>query len=227
MKNSYYISLLLWGIFSLTACSNEENVPVVQPDASGEFTDERDGTVYKYVRYGDLEWMAENLRFYVNTTGCHEYLTNENFGGTTNTEIFEQFGYLYDYATAEIACPEGWRLPTDEEWQYLEREMGMSVREVEHWDWRGNYAGKLLQQGISGSGMELMTGGFRKENGTSVISYSFLGAFGFFWTSTVDESSVGDMVIYRKIAYNENGVYRQSTMKTNGLSVRCVRDVQQ
>jgi uncharacterized protein (TIGR02145 family) len=40
----------------------------------------------------------------------------------------ETFGNLYTYEQALALAPEGWRLPTDEDWQKLEQAMGILVR---------------------------------------------------------------------------------------------------
>lgn len=181
MKQFYEI-LFLASLFFFIACSSgNDHLPVVSPEESGKFVDERDGTIYSWVRYGNLEWMTQNLKYDVGI-GNYKYTIAEIFGGTTNVEIFNTYGYLYTYSAAETACPEGWRLPTDEDWQALEQTMGMSVAESQDLDWRGDPAGEILQQDISGSGMELTSGGFRDAQGNC----DFLGAFGFFWSSTTD-----------------------------------------
>ena len=48
---------------ALVACSDDDKLPNVQPDAQGTFTDERDGNAYGWMRIGDLEWMTSNLRY--------------------------------------------------------------------------------------------------------------------------------------------------------------------
>ena len=51
------IGLLLFGV----SCSDDEERFVVYPDDKGVFVDD-EGNEYPYVRYGDLEWMTENLK---------------------------------------------------------------------------------------------------------------------------------------------------------------------
>jgi uncharacterized protein (TIGR02145 family)/uncharacterized repeat protein (TIGR02543 family) len=90
-----------------------------RPGFKPSITDSRDGTKYRViyvhntgsfsVQYIGTLWMAENLNFEAGISRC-----------LGNNEInCQRFGRLYDLTTAMQACPAGWRLPTEEDWQDL------------------------------------------------------------------------------------------------------------
>lgn len=229
MKNKYILVVALL-LLVIGACDdNESALPQVLPSEKGDFTDERDGSVYHWVRYGDLEWMVENMRIEVEMGNCQIYSEIQ----ITHDEREEQeakncvkYGYLYDYEAAQLAVPEGWRLPTDEDWQNLEKIMGVPESELSTFAWRGDRQGTMLQQKEM---LWLRLGGLinYEIDGNLVndrYSPDFIGFYGFYWTSTVDTSKEKAMV-YRQLSYNSSKIGRFSTLPEKLMSVRCVRDV--
>lgn len=97
MRIPFHTSLAIVSLsFLLSACSES-------------FTDSRDGQSYDVVKIGDLTWMAENLNFETAGSFCPE-------GDSRNCK---RLGRLYSWAEAKTVCPEGWRLPTKEDFEAL------------------------------------------------------------------------------------------------------------
>lgn len=85
--------------------------------------DIRDGQTYETVRYTSvfpdqtshsIKWMTRNLNFESEDSFCYD---NEN----SNCETY---GRLYTWYAAMKACPEGWRMPSDEDWYELSFHFG-------------------------------------------------------------------------------------------------------
>lgn len=66
--------------------------------------DSRDGQEYKAVIIGGRAWMVENLRYEASPSYCL---------GSDDCDV----GMLYTWDVAMQACPDGWHLPSIEEWK--------------------------------------------------------------------------------------------------------------
>ena len=174
----------------------------------GSFTDERDGKSYKWVQIGNQVWMAENLA-YDTGWGCWSYDENER--------NVSKYGYLYRWETAKKACPEGWRLPSNDEWSALidyikskgyNGDEGYVLKAETGWKDNGNGADKFNFKALPG-GMRHYREGFKdiKSNG-------------YWWSST--ERVVTALRIH--ISYYSSKFKRLPYDKDYGFSVRCLRD---
>ena len=83
--------------------------------APNTITDPRDGQIYKTVKLKDGKtWLAQNLNFDVGE-GSWLYKDPKNV---------EKYGRLYTWEAALKACPIGWHIPTDEEWNTMIKNYG-------------------------------------------------------------------------------------------------------
>ncbi len=76
--------------------------------------DARDGQSYKTVKIGDQIWMAENLNYATDGSWCYD-------NDPANCAVY---GRLYKRDVAINASPEGWHLPSGEEWETLADYLG-------------------------------------------------------------------------------------------------------
>lgn len=147
-----------------------------------------------------------------------------------------QEGLLYQWCGAMNAtisersrgiCPEGFHVPSDCEWMFLEHGQGMSItNQNANALYRGNAAtqgtssNKLRSQGTGStnlSGFSVLLAGFRSTNGT----FGNRPANSYFLTSS---GSVGS-VIGRLLSSANSGVYRNTGYtRPFAFSVRCLKD---
>lgn len=197
------------------------------------FTDQRDSNTYKIVNIGNRLWMAENLRF---KTLNGSWVYNND---TVNERIY---GRLYNWKTACKVCPDGWHLPSDSEWKYLEKEIGLTY-EIDKQYNRGSKEGLKLKsktlwnkQGNGNDSYEfniLPAGRFFEEEYAPSESDDYhvytngfyeLGEIAQFWTSSQDDINYPNHAWFRWFKSDNNSIRRDYTNIPNGLSVRCVKD---
>ncbi|MGJ8744857.1 FISUMP domain-containing protein [Polaribacter sp.] len=190
-----------------------------------DFFDTRDGNIYKTIQIGNQCWMAQNLN-YKTTEGCWNYLNNE-----INGEIY---GKLYSRENALIVSPEGWHLPTDEEWKILEgtvdSQFTVGDEEWNDWSYRGFDAGKNLKSttmwiengnGTDSFGFNALPGGFRTGSATNEDNnFENLGFSAPFWTST---SAGSDLLWNRELFSSKNTVHR-SFENSWAFAIRCIKN---
>jgi uncharacterized protein (TIGR02145 family) len=201
------------------------------------------GQVYNTVLIGDQCWLKENLNIGEMIPGGDEMQDNgmiEKYCYGTNPANCATYGGLYqwnemmDYTTtagAQGICPDGWHIPTDDEWKILEGTVD-SQYPVGDPEWnsigyrRGFEAGKNLKStygwNYQGDGTDLygfgaLPGGGRYSGG----SYGSVGNTGSWWSSS--EYSGSD-AWYRRLFHINNGSHRYYYPKIYGFSVRCLKD---
>lgn len=182
----------------------------IRPEAiPNTFKDERDDKFYRYVEIGSQIWMAENLNYYTSTGSWYPNDSEDNS---------DDFGCLYDLKTAKISCPQGWHLPTDEEWKTLERTLGMDESEIDIIGEResGKVGEKLQKQhpflDVEPSGFDAQFAGMRRSDG----SYEYVGFWSVYWTRDA---------YLRQIIWLNSWVYRgEATYSDYGFCVRCIKD---
>lgn len=189
---------------NLTAQNQNNNNNNNLTGNSGTFTDNRDNKTYDWVKIGNQTWMAENLAYKPNSGNYWAY--------DNNSSNVSKYGYLYDYQTATNVCPDGWHLPTDDEWKELETELGMTQSDANESGWRGDIGNKLKStsgwknngNGTNSSGFNAVASGYRYTYG----SFDYAGSGGYWWSSSPRGSS---SAWYRDLNYNDAEVRRATT----------------
>lgn len=229
-----YIGLAL-AMAIMPSCSDDK-APSVTPTDRGTVTD-NEGNVYEWVRIGDQMWTTSNAKngtsladaeYYNNFTWSY-VLGSDEAVEDYETNYFPVFGNMMTMEDAVKSAPEGWRLPTDEDWKKLEKTLGMG--DVDSKGYRGDGVAYALVNKESGAELSLNFGGgcFPIKNyGWIEINQDFVGEHGYYWSSTVDDSYNEEypMAYYRKVTVNYGKVDRNCMRTDSYLSVRWVKDVE-
>ncbi len=224
---------------------SETKAGYITVTAAGITVTDYDGNVYPTVTIGSQVWMAGNLKTTHYADGSaiplvegstawdalgysdKAYCWYDN--STTNRD---EYGGLYTWAAAmngaasstanpsgvQGACPDGWHLPSDEEWAQLtdflggQSVAGGKMKETGTLHWNSPNTGATNE-----SGFTALPGGYRDSGG----AFYSIGGYGYWWSS-----SEGDAynAWYRGLYCNFADVGRGNYYKNVGFSVRCVRD---
>ena len=157
------------------------------------FDDPRDGRVYNTVEIAGLEWMSENLNYRITGSMCYD---NHPFN-------CRRLGRLYTWWDATRACPEGWRLPSDEDWDKLYRHYG------------GNSIDAYNNM-ITGPFKAKMSGWYTQNN-----EFKAVNAKAYFWSSTTKNE--GEEARYYSLNKENKLLNSSKTQKSLAFSCRCVR----
>ncbi len=207
----------------------------ISPFSCGDnLYDARDGKSYATVQIGNQCWMAENINIGTMINGSSAQKDNgtiEKYCYSNLNSNCQTYGGLYqwnemmDYSpsdngnpgTTRGICPEGWHIPTDNEWKELEMFLGMSQLDADKTNtWRGSPVGTKLKEG-GGSGYEGKLAGRRTSSGM----FSLLDQYEYPWTAT-ESGSYGWR---RCLRAGDPSVGRWNTFpKSYGFSVRCIKD---
>lgn len=236
MKKVIYILWITLILASAGCSDNDKVLSLVTPETTGTLTD-NEGNAYTWVRYNGLDWMASNFRAGKPYYDTKNMWGKDQIGFDSKVQAmadYEMYGNLYTHAEALANAPEGWRLPTDEDWKKLEQALGMSEKTSDQIGWRGDNEGVLIQQDEAGSGIHLLLGGYVSIR---YFQHYFrqIREYGYYWSSTIDESTPQPTVaFYRRICFNSSKIERNvitleekstsGTIYQRYMSVRYVRD---
>jgi len=143
----------------------------------GLLSDARDGKKYKTIAIGTQVWMAENLAYNAKNSKCYN---NEQAN-------CNKYGRLYDWEAAMNACPAGWRLPNNDEWNVLvnyaggEKNAGAKLKAKNGW----NNFEKTSGNGTDYYGFAALPGG----HGSRESNFSYAGDLGLWWSDNQEVHS--------------------------------------
>jgi uncharacterized protein (TIGR02145 family) len=209
------------------------------------FTDFRDLTTYKTVTIDGAKWMAQNLAFLPSVNSPYTlsysepcYYVNGNTDTVVSvaksTENYQIYGVLYNWTSAKTACPNGWHLPSYDEWiafsNYLTNngfgfegsgtDIAKSLAAKTNWSDSSSEGtpGNDLKSN-NRSGFAGLPGGAVLDHGDN--RFSPPGKFCYWWSATQHE----DLRTWAMdLEYYATEFFLNSSPNYLGYSVRCIKD---
>jgi len=190
-----------------------------------------DGNEYATVEIGSQVWMAEPLATSSYSDGTAIPLVTSNtewsnltspgycFYNNDEATYGATYGALYNWyaVNAGNLCPDGWHVPTTDDWSILISNIGGAdqagkLKEAGTVHWNSPNTGATNETGFTA-----LPGGYRLSNG----GYVNMGAWGHWWLPVqVDE----DLAWYMYLSYDNTNITLTQFNKKIGLSIRCIED---
>lgn len=235
----------------MNGCDKSE---VEDIEATALTIEDIDGNLYQTVTIGSQIWMAENLKtsrynngdpiaHLIDTTSW-KLATEGGWCWHNNVADYDAvFGKLYNARAMDDSrgiCPEGWRIPSLEDWHALVSRYDPATLGITEWE-SGSYtivsdlAGAQLKDGglywigsdintnVSGFNA-LPVGGRRAWDGWFNYQQG-IGYFTSFWTShrMVDQYG-SDKATKVGLSYSDSTVNISALWLNQGLCVRCIKE---
>jgi uncharacterized protein (TIGR02145 family) len=173
------------------------------------------GETYKTVVIGTQTWFQRNLNYAVEGSRCYD----------NDPANCEKYGRLYNWEMAMAACPSGWHLPSDAEWNVFMKFVNPDCEDNKNCDYAGTNlkatSGWNDYNGKSGNGTDDF--GFAalpSGVGYSSTYFDDVGNKGEWWSSSEYKS---DYAYSRLTYYRHEYVDHRQEQKKYLLSVRCLK----
>lgn len=224
-ENVYYTSTASATI--TTVDSNKSLLEVMFRDGDHTLVDSRDNAQYPYRTIGEHDWTRKNMY----------YSNSDKIGMKVYANILDPLmGRLYTWDEAQSVCPEGWSLPSDEDFRELASYFTPGAVFTCHEDFKGVagqfmadayfnetrlwYYNPLVHIAKDPQFSALPVGYIIKGQGNAILGYQ---EYACFWTSD-DNPSDSSQAMYRYISTDSpNLMIGSADKKSMAMSVRCVR----
>jgi uncharacterized protein (TIGR02145 family) len=236
--------LFLFILFLIASCGASS--PEKKSDGSIDSTIETDPNIEKptseIIKIGDQTWTTKNLDVSTfrngdtipeekdaamwkgMTTAAWCYQNHESLNGV-------KYGKLYNwYAVTDPRglAPEGFHIPSNEEWRKLidylggEEIAGEKMKSKSGWE---SYDDKTKSgNGSNSSGFTGIASGYRSAEATTIMDFDGIGYRCRWWSNSEAPDNFNETAYTTNLVFTSNSAYRDSTTKCDGQSVRCIKN---
>ena len=220
----------------------------LNPDVEyGELLDERDNQVYRTVQMGEQIWMAQNLNYadsmntpsLIGKSWCYDNDESncDRYGrlylweaATDSVKLAAENDnpdacHLYDKCDLQGICPNGWHLPSVEEFEYLAtfaNEIGIFMASGA---WSDDYFGIRPDHPnyTDPYGISILPAGAKVKS----EEFFKMGTNAYFWSRTIQRSGEYRSVYDLEVSLSYNKDVNVEYLSTRfAFSIRCVKDAE-
>ena len=217
-----------------------------ESDVNGDVVVDIDGNAYPVVEIDGVNWMAENLRVtrYNNGDDIPHVTSGDDWSGldtgayavyNNDDDNSPVFGILYNWYAVDDdrgICPEGWRVPADEEYEDLLYyvDPGGTINDniaggrLKHTGTTDDGEGGLWSPPNTGASDDhdfaALPAGARFSGGV----FGGLHDLAYFWSATPTPSEQLQRAWIWYMSYTSDIFYRNNYSRVQGHSVRCIQD---
>lgn len=184
---------------------------------NNQFIDVRDNWKYNCIDINGQTWMSDNLSFNFSEVVWDKQTSSSSWCSSNSDEICRKFGRIYGWNAATLdksqqdICPEGWRLPSEIEWNNL-----LKFYYKPNVD---NFYPELISKNDRG----INTSGFNLVMGRTLYSTNWASSMTQWWSSTIKNDIP---IILRAIRWDLEAEFQLFTDKSTetGSYIRCIED---
>ena len=231
-QDTMYVAQKFGGVIKVPV-KNIDSIYFYKPFHNTGTVTDIDGNIYKTVTIANKVWMAENLRVTkfndgtaiprVTQSSSWNSLTTPAYTGfrnSTHPDTILPYGNMYNWYTVDTkkVCPTGWHVFTNAEWDAMIATLGpkstagniLKATGTKYWQAPNDKATNAVEFNALPSGYMYNYGSFQG-----------LGTFAYWWSATeINTADASSMYVYDA----STAVNQYDGTKTNGLSIRCVKD---
>ena len=181
------------------------------------FVDARDGKMYKALKFGSQEWMAQNVAYVIGDSLLDD--RTYRYWGILKDDLampylHHDIGWRYNWQEVQNACPGGWRIPSVDDAKEMLKLVG-----------GGSGNAPLFTSGLKDSqdiyGFTALPSEYERGGCTKAVNGCAYGAVGAkFWIS--DSTNDGAKVL----SFDSKNVNIQTADAAEYLPVRCVKEAE-
>lgn len=215
MKNILPFAL---GLLLISCSKKQESVDIVK---------DIDGNIYQTVTIDGQIWMKENLRVtrysdgssILNIEAYNDWhsQTEGAYCWHKNDIANKNLGAIYNYYAVvdpRNVCPEGWHVPSDDDWKILEFNIGLPIQDLDKDGMRGTDQGDKLKA---------TSGWLNAGNGNNISGFSALPSPGRWLKNFIDGPGTDEEGFGNELGYSVDFWSPASKMPHNYYSKSLVR----